>query len=489
MSKVGISRRAWLQGATALAFTSQIWADKTSVATTKPLELPHARPAAGSRHFTSEAVETTIQQVQKKISDVPLATLFGNCFPNTLDTTVFPGSYEGKPDTYVVTGDIDAMWLRDSSAQVMPYLALAKRDNRLRQLLEGVIRRQARMILIDAYANAFMRDTTAAPLKWAVNDKTQHYPGVGERKWEVDSLCYPIRLAYGYWQQTGDTGPFDARWKEAAWTIVRTFRTQQRKQGKGPYSFQRESETPTDTLALDGFGNPAIPVGMIFSMFRPSDDACTYPLFVPANLFAVVSLRQLATLANQVLKDAKLAEEAQALAAEVETAVNQYGKAQHAKYGEIWAYEVDGYGNKLMMDDANAPGLLSLPYLGCCGIDDPLYQRTRQFVLSEANPYFFRGTAAEGVGGPHAGLDMIWPMSIIMRALTSTEDAEIRLYLRWLRNTNAGTGFMHESFQKDDPKVFTRPWFAWANTLFGELTVRLASERPQVFAADSEFWS
>jgi uncharacterized protein len=486
---VGISRRAWLQGAAALAFTSYMRADTTSVATTTALELPHARPAAGARHFTSQAVETVIEQVQKKIPDVPLATIFENCFPNTLDTTVFPGSYDGKPDTYIVTGDIDAMWLRDSSAQVTPYLALARRDNRLRELLEGVIRRQARMILIDAYANAFMRDTTAAPLKWAVNDKTQHYPGVGERKWEVDSLCYPIRLAYGYWQQTGGIGPFDAQWKEAAWTIVRTFRTQQRKQGRGPYSFQRESETPTDTLALDGFGIPAIPVGMIFSMFRPSDDACTYPLFVPANLFAVVSLRQLATLANQVLKDATLAQEAQALAAEVETALSQYGKAQHAKYGEIWAYEVDGYGNKLMMDDANAPGLLSLPYLGCCSIDDPLYHRTRQFVLSEANPYFFRGTAAEGVGGPHAGLNMIWPMSIIMRALTSKDDVEIRQCLRWLRNTTAGTGFMHESVQKDDPKVFTRAWFAWANTLFGELTVRLASERPQLFAGDGGFWN
>jgi meiotically up-regulated gene 157 (Mug157) protein len=486
---VSISRRAWLQGAAALALTRSTWADEGPGATANAQELPRARPPVGARHFTSEAVETAIQQVQKRIPDGPLATIFENCFPNTLDTTVFPGSHDGKPDTYVVTGDIDAMWLRDSSAQVMPYLSLAKQDNRLRELLEGVIRRQARMILIDAYANAFMRDASAAPLPWAVNDKTKHYPGVGERKWEVDSLCYPIRLAYGYWQRTGDTGPFDAQWKEAAWTIVRTFRTQQRKQDHGPYSFQRAAETPTDTLALDGFGNPGIPVGMIFSMFRPSDDACTYPLFVPANLFALVSLRQLATLANQVLKDASLGQEAQTLAAEVETAVQRYGKTQHAQNGEIWAYEVDGYGNVLMMDDANAPGLLSLPYLGYCGLDDPIYRRTRQFVQSEANPYFFRGRAAEGVGGPHMGLNMIWPMSIIMRALTSTDDAEIRQCLRWLRNTTAGTGFMHESFQKDDPKIFSRPWFAWANTLFGELAMRLASERPHVFAGDNSYWS
>jgi uncharacterized protein len=480
-----ISRRAWLQGAAALAITYPRWAEAASV----PKELPQARPPAAERHFTSEAVETAIRQVQKQIPDRPLATIFENCFPNTLDTTVFPGTYDGKPDTYVVTGDIDAMWLRDSSAQLVPYLSLAKQDNRLRELLEGVIRRQARMILIDAYANAFMRDATAAPLSWAVNDKTKHYPGVGERKWEVDSLCYTIRLAYGYWQQTGDTSPFDAQWREAAWTVVRTFRTQQRKQDPGPYSFQRESEHPTDTLPLDGYGNPAMPVGMIFSMFRPSDDACIYPLFVPANLFAIVSLRQLARLASQVLKDVKLAQEAEALAAEVDAAVQRYGKTQHAQFGEIWAYEVDGYGNVLKMDDANAPGLLSLPYLGCCAIDDPRYRRSRQFVLSDANPYFFRGTAAEGVGGPHIGLNMIWPMSIIVRGLTSTDDAEIRQCLRWLRNTTAGTGFMHESFQKDDPSKFTRAWFAWANTLFGELTMRLATERPHVFGGDSGYWA
>ncbi len=486
---VEISRRAWLQGAAAvLAFPSDVWAQNKSGETTRPLELPQARPAVGARHFTSEAVETAIQQIQKKIPDRALATLFENCFPNTLDTTVWPGNYGGKPDTYVVTGDIDAMWLRDSSAQVWPYLPLTKQDKKLRELVEGVIRRQARMILIDPYANAFMRDKAAAPLSWAVKDKTQHFPGVGERKWEVDSLCYPIRLAYGYWQQTGDTGPFDAQWKEAAWTIVRTFRAQQRKHGPGPYSFERKSESPTDTLPLGGFGNPALPVGMIFSMFRPSDDACIYPLFVPANLFAVVSLRQLAALAERVVNDTTLAAEATDLAAEVEAAVQKYGKTQHPQMGEIWAYEVDGYGNVLMMDDANAPGLLSLPYLGSGQIDDPLYQRTRQFVQSEANPYFFRGTAAEGVGGPHEGLNMIWPMSIIMRALTSTDDTEIRLCLRWLRNTTAGTGFMHETFQKDDPKVFTRPWFAWANTLFGELMVKLASDRPEVFG-DASYWS
>jgi len=218
-------------------------------------------------------------------------------------------------------------------------------------------------------------------------------------------------------------------------------------------------------------------------MFRPSDDACIYPLFVPANMFAVVCLRKLAELANRVLDDPKLAAESEALASEVDRAVQQYGKTHHSQFGEIWAYEVDGYGNALMIDDADAPGLVTLSYLESCTAEDALYQRTRRFALSDSNPYFSRGKAAEGVGSPHEGIDTIWPMSITYRALTSTNDPEIRQCLRWLRDTTAGTGFMHESFKKDDAASFTRPWFAWANTLFGELIVKLASDRPALLAA------
>jgi hypothetical protein len=480
-----ISRRKWLQGAAAAwALGERGWAAGLSpMVDLRPvLDLPRARPGKADRHFTSAAVEGLIPRVQRRMGDRALATIFENCFPNTLDTTVFPGAYEGKPDTYVVTGDIDAMWLRDSSAQVWPYVPLAKEDAGLRELLEGVIRRQARMILLDPYANAFMRDETAAPLSWAVDDKTEHHAGVAERKWEIDSLCYPLRLAHGYWKATGDTRPFDGTFKEAAWKVVKTFRAQQRKSGTGPYSFQRESLVPNDSVPLGGFGNPARRVGMIFSMFRPSDDACIYPLFVPANMFAVVCLRKLGEMAHAVLDDAKLAADAEALAAEVDAAVQRYGKTHHAEFGEIWAYEVDGYGNALMIDDADAPGLVTLTYLESCAAADALYQRTRRFALSDSNPYFCRGRAAEGVGSPHEGIDTIWPMSITYRAITSTRDAEIRQCLRWLRDTTAGTGFMHESFRKDDAASFTRPWFAWANTLFGELIVKLAAERPELLA-------
>jgi meiotically up-regulated gene 157 (Mug157) protein len=453
-----------------------------SAASTGDLDLPHARPALADRKFTSPSVEDAIATLQKRIADPALRVLLENCLPNTLDTTVYPGTFDGHSDTFVVTGDIDAMWLRDSSAQVWPYLRFARQDAKLRVLLEGVVRRQARMIQLDPYANAFTRDPADPPLPWAVHDNTEHHAGVAERKWEIDSLCYTIRLAHGYWQATGDTGPFDAQWKAAAEAILRTFTEQQRKQSPGPYSFRREAASPYDTLALSGFGNPTRPNGMIFSMFRPSDDACIYPLFVPANLFAVRALRQLAELALHAAQDTALAARASALADEVAKATAQHGRVNHPRFGEIWAYEVDGYGNSLLMDDANAPGLASLAYLGACDVGDPVYQRSRAFAYSGDNPYFFRGTAAEGVGGPHIGLNAVWPMSIMFRAFTSTSEAEIRQCLRWLRYTTAGTGFMHESFDKDNPAHFTRTWFAWANTLFGELLLTIADQRPRLLA-------
>jgi uncharacterized protein len=435
------------------------------------------RPAAGERRFTSRALEETIVEVRREIADPELAWLFENCYPNTLDTTVTFSERDGQPDTFVVTGDIHAMWLRDSSAQVWPYLPLAKRDAALQRLLLGVVRRQARCVLVDPYANAFNDGPTGS--EWA-SDKTDMKPELHERKWEIDSLCYPVRLAHGYWKATGDASVFDAEWRESARAILRTFHEQQRKNGDGPYRFERVTARAIDTLPLDGLGSPTRRVGLIHSAFRPSDDACIYPFLVPSNLFAVVSLRQLAEISDAVTHEASFASECRALAEEVERALLQYARLSHARHGRLWAYEVDGFGNALYMDDANVPSLLSLPYLGCCAPDDHVYLATRRLVLSDDNPYFFRGKAAEGVGGPHVGRGMIWPLGITMRALTSRHDAEIRACLRMLRDTHAGTGFMHEAFDEDDPTRFTRPWFAWANTLFGELILRLRAERPHV---------
>jgi meiotically up-regulated gene 157 (Mug157) protein len=439
------------------------------------------RPAVQDRKFHSAAVESYLTNVSSKIGDPELAWLFQNCYPNTLDTTVEFGRFEGKPDTAVITGDIPAMWLRDSSAQVWPYLPQAAKDPQLRQMMEGIIRRQARCILIDPYANAFMANLDAPALEWSRSDATDMKRGVGERKWELDSLCYPIRLSHGYWRATGDTAPFDETWQAAMKLAVQTMRVQQRKQGLGPYHFQRTSKTPTETLPGDGYGAPVQPVGLIASGFRPSDDACTFPFLVPSNLFAVTVLGYLAQMANEILHDAALANEASALAGEVSKALQQHAVAQTPQ-GTIWAYEVDGNGSQLLMDDANVPSLLGLPYIQSSP-DAALYARTRSFVWSERNPWFFKGSAGEGIGGPHEGKDMIWPMAITIYALTCQSDHEISQSLATLKHSSAGSGFMHESFNRNDAANFTRAWFAWANTLFGELVANVATTRPSLVRA------
>ncbi len=408
-----------------------------------------------------------------------LGQMFGQCLPNTLDTTVIFEERGGRPDTFVITGDIHAMWLRDSTAQVWPYLRFAAEDAELKQLLRGVVERQTRCVLIDPYANAFNRDAVPSPEH--ADDETDMKLGVFERKWELDSLCSVIRLADGYWRATGDRAPFDSEWQEAARLIVRTMREQQRKKEPNPYRFQRRTSWNPDSVPGNGYGNPIRPVGLIVSLFRPSDDAAIFPFLVPSNMFAVVMLRRLASLHEAVGSPSALAIECRALAEEVSNALETYALASHPRRGSIYAYEVDGFGNALFMDDANSPNLLSLPYLGWCDRKDPTYLRTRDFVLSPDNPWFRAGSAAQGVGSPHTPGRRIWPLSIIMRGLTSENDLEIAQCLRALARTDAGTGFIHEAFDADNPADFSRPWFAWANSLFGEFILQVADRRPGIF--------
>ena len=424
------------------------------------------RPPVDKRCFKSETIEKAIAATKKKIKDPKLAWMFENCFPNTLDTTCEYTVVDGKPDTFVITGDIHAMWLRDSSAQVFPYVAFAAKDKELQSMLRGVINRQTESIIIDPYANAFNLEATGS--EWE-SDNTVMKPELHERKWEIDSLCYPVRLAYNYWKKTGDKTPFDANWQKAMGEIYKTFVEQQRKDNLGPYKFTRVTDRQADTLLNFGVGSPVNPVGMIVSSFRPSDDATIFGFLIPSNLFAVVSLRQMAEMLKTLRNDTALANKCTALADEVEAAVQKYGVVEHPKYGKMYAFEVDGFGGQVLMDDANVPSLIALPYLGCVKQNDPIYQNTRKFILSSDNPYFFKGTAAEGVGSPHTGLGFIWPMSIIMRANTTDNKEEIAHCVEMLKNCDGETGFMHESFDKDNPKQFSRSWFAWSNTLFGEL--------------------
>lgn len=441
---------------------------------------PIVRTAPSKRKFTSKAVEQAIAEFRKNVKNKELAWLFENCFPNTLDTTVFHTTKNGRPDTYVITGDIDAMWLRDSSAQVWPYLDFMKADKPLQQLIAGVINRQTACVLKDPYANAFYGDETKVG-EWA-KDHTDMKPGVHERKWEIDSLCYPIRLAYHYWKISGDTTPFDNNWQQSVKTILKTFKDQQRKENLGPYKFQRETAVATDTQPMSGYGYPVKPVGLICSAFRPSDDATIHSFLIPSNFFAMVSLRQAAEMFTAIAKDNQTAGELKALADEVEKALQAYATTEHKDFGKVYAFEVNGYGSYLLMDDANIPSLLALPYLGAVAKNDPVYISTRKFLFSDENPFFFKGTAGEGIGGPHVGQDMIWPMSLIMRGLTSDDDQEIKACIDILKRSHGETGFMHESFHKDDAKKFTRSWFAWTNTLFGEFLWKVYKQKPQLLA-------
>jgi len=430
------------------------------------------RVPENERKFKSPAVERLITEIKSRIGNKEIAWLFGNCFPNTLDSTVDFEVINGKPDTFVITGDIDAMWLRDSSAQVWPYLPLMKEDKNLQELIKGVINRQVKCILKDPYANAFYKDETKVS-EWK-DDKTEMKPGIHERKWEIDSLCYPIRLSYGYWKETGDRSVFDKDWQEAMRLIVKTFKEQQRLENNGPYKFERTTSWATDGVPLGGYGYPTKKIGLIHSMFRPSDDATVYPFLIPSNFFARQMLQHMARMADFRHEDLI---EIMDLSEQIKKGLSSYATTQHSFYTGVYAYEVNGFGSYNLMDDANVPSLLSLPYLGLTDINDRLYQNTRRMILSNENPFFFKGKAAEGIGGPHVGMDYIWPMSIIMRGLTSADDKEIKSCLDMLQKTHAGTGFMHESFHKDDATKFTRKWFAWANTLFGEFVWKVYKER------------
>lgn len=435
------------------------------------------RPQPQERLFTSPAIEQVIASMEQRLTSVSpmLWQMFSNCFPNTLDTTVhYETDADGNPtgeDTFVVTGDINAMWLRDSGAQVWPYLPYMCQDENLRRLIRGVIRRQLACLCIDPYANAFNQGPTGS--QWA-SDYTDMKPELHERKYELDSQCYPIRLAYEYWQLTGDATIFDQRWLDAMKAVLATMHEQQHKQDmRTSYTFQRTTHAMHDTRSNWGYGHPVKPVGLIASAFRPSDDSSVFPFLIPSNFMAVSVLRKAAQILAEVNHDETMANDCRALANEVEAAIAQYAIVEHPTFGRVYAFEVDGYGSHLLMDDANAPSLLSLPYLADVPVNDPIYQNTRRMIWSKENPYFFEGKAGAGIGSPHTGYDYVWPMSIIMCAMTSTDRTEQEACLDQLLHTHAGTGFMHESFKCYDDTEFTRSWFAWANTLFGELVLRM----------------
>ena len=418
--------------------------------------------------WMTEATKPVYEKLMKKGKN-RLAEMYRQCFRSTWDTTL----RRSNGTVFLITGDIPAMWLRDSSAQVYHYLPYARQFEEVRDAVLGLMRRQFQYIVLDPYANAFNQEADdrhgyADRTSWTEKQK----PWIWEHKYEVDSLCYPVRLAYAYWKQTGDTSFGKAAFREALQTILRVWETEQHHAEQSPYYFERSDCPPSDTLTNAGKGTPVAWTGLTWSGFRPSDDACQYGYLIPSNFFAAESLRQMREMASDILGDETLAGRADTLRKQIQEGLAKYAVTRHEVYGDVYAYETDGMGHYNLMDDANVPSLLSLPYLGCISAEDPIYQNTRRMILSNANPYYYEGKYARGIGSPHTPKDYIWPISLCVQGLTADSREEILGLLEMLEKTDAGTGLMHEGVFKDDPEQYTRPWFAWANSIFSEFVER-----------------
>lgn len=407
-----------------------------------------------------QEVERIAKEKAAGIADEKLARMFERCFVSTAATTT---QFLENGEAYVFTGDIEAMWLRDSSAQVVHYLPFLKESEILSKLVRGLIARQMYYICLDPYANAFNQEPNGNC--WE-KDETEMSPWIWERKYEVDSLCYPVWLITRYVRQTGDETVFTGRVKEAFETIINVWEREQCHRERSPYRFERKGGPASDTLQEAGLGTDCSYTGMTWSGFRPSDDACEYGYLVPANFFAAGVLQDMERFLREIYREEGLAERAKALAGQILDGIRKFGIVEHETYGKIYAYETDGMGRYNLMDDANVPSLLSLPWLEAPGVDEEIYKNTRAFVLSGDNPYFFAGKAAKGIGSPHTPHGYIWHIALTMQGLTSKDEEERQELLTLLCNTDAGTELMHEGFDADEPKHFTREWFAWANSLF-----------------------
>lgn len=413
--------------------------------------------------FLQPALEDRAERIREVTGDVGLARMFVGAMRNTLDTTL---TREADETTFVITGDIPAMWLRDSSAQMRPFLRLLDGEEELYGVIAGLVRRQFEYVEIDSYANAFNQEPNGASYDPA---DACGDPWIWERKYEVDSLAFPVELAHQLWRRTSRTDIFTGSVRRAFGTIVAQWRLEQDHASNSDYRFVRQTELPRETLSRDGLGPDAAVTGMTWAGFRPSDDSCVYSYNVPGNHFAKLALENIAEIAREVYGDRGLADDAQSLAADIAAGIERHGVVSHPDFGDIYAYEVDGLGNALLMDDANMPSLLSLPLTGGVDAAGSLYQATRKFILSEANPYFHAGEHAEGVGSPHTPPGYIWPIALAVQGLTAATRDEKWAILQTLRDTTGGTGFMHEGFNPDHPEQFTRPWFSWANSMFCEL--------------------
>lgn len=415
-----------------------------------------------------ESMERLLDKVGEVFQDEPkIVDMFKRCYTNTLDTTV-KRMEDGS--TYVITGDIPAMWLRDSVAQIRPYLLLAKEDKEISDLIAGLVKRQFFYINLDPYANAFNEEANGNC--WE-KDETDMGPWIWERKYEIDSLCYPVQLAYLLWKNTGRTDHFDQGFIQGVHRILEVFETEMYHEEKSPYRFIRRNSFYTDTLSRDGMGALVKSgTGLIWSGFRPSDDACTYGYLIPSNMFAVVILEYIHEISKIIPSMEEIGQKAMKMADTVRTAIETYGVTKVEGIGDTYAYEVDGFGQFHLMDDANVPSLLSMRYLGYKPSSPELEQQTRAVILSERNPYYYEGSKAKGIGSPHTPVRYIWHISMAMEGLTARSKEEKYEVIKRMVATDGGKGLMHEGFHVDHPEDYTREWFSWANAMFCELVLQ-----------------
>lgn len=463
-------------------------------------KLPFQRPAKECRTFKSQDVEDQIEQIKKSIKDPDLSRLFENTYPSTLDTAIRwhgRSNKTGEELTFLITGDIDAMWIRDSANQLQSYLPLLKPTdelNSIASLYRGVINLQSRYLHASPFCNAFLPPwDTELPMRTRNVMTDNNIPSadpryVWECKYELDSIASFLQVSYEYYNATGDAEFFSKYdWVNAVNATLRAAKSMMMPTyaddgsvNSIPYTYSRQTNRATETLNNDGAGNPVSnTTGLVRSAFRPSDDATIHQFFIPANMMFSRYLNSTAPILAK-LNHTDLANEMSTLSANLRKGIQDHGTVMHNNFGKVYAYEVDGFGSSTIMDDANIPSLLSAPYLGFTTIDDPVYLNTRRLVLSRSNPYYMRGPKISAVGGPHVGPGMAWPMASIVQILTTDDDKEITRTLKEILSTTGGLGLIHEGVNSFNPENFTRQWFSWANGLFGQMIINLAERKPEI---------
>ncbi|KAM0816940.1 hypothetical protein AB5N19_02742 [Seiridium cardinale] len=389
------------------------------------------------------------------------------------------------------------MWLRDSANQMRSYKQLLEANTSsasLASLFRGAINLQSRYLLTSPHCNAFQAPVESGkpPQDNSAADTDVVFPGydknfVFECKYELDSLSAFLQLSYDYYDKTQDADFFGKfQWANAITTVLDTAEAllvgtyaDDGHVNDSPFTFQRTTTSASETLLNKGAGSPVKGgTGLVRSAFRPSDDSTIFQLFIPANMMFSSYLGKCAEIMDKI--DSNLAGRMSTLATSVRNGIETYGKVQHPTYGQIYAYEIDGFGSSNLMDDANVPSLLGAPIIDYVDASDETYQNTRHFVLSTNDPYYMHGPVLNGTGGPHVGPGKAWPMSIIVSLLSSNDDTEIISGLRQILSSTDSLGLIHESIDTFDQSQWTRQWFSWANGLFGQLLLGLKDRKPEV---------